>query len=163
MAILATVAAADSPSIIARANSTWHTTPQLPRNSSQVLRPLYQPWSKDTPIFHNDGIVQALSVLNISSFSLSRRAVADDLPDGVCAPGIPCRNGACCSNTGVCSFSKSSCGPDVCISNCNATAPCGQDAKPEDAMCPLNVCCSQYGFCKLEHVKFVRIAILILK
>ncbi|KAI2629291.1 putative class V chitinase [Hypomontagnella submonticulosa] len=147
MAILATVAAADSPSIIARANSTWHTTPQLPRNSSQVLRPLYQPWSKDTPIFHNDGIVQALSVLNISSFSLSRRAVADDLPDGVCAPGIPCRNGACCSNTGVCSFSKSSCGPDVCISNCNATAPCGQDAKPEDAMCPLNVCCSQYGFC----------------
>ncbi|KAI0419485.1 putative class V chitinase [Xylaria grammica] len=108
--------------------------PQLPRNSSRALRPLYRPWSPETPVFQNSSIIEALRASN-------------DLPDGACAPGVPCRNGACCSITGACSFSKSSCGPDVCISNCDATAPCGRNAKPEDAMCLLNACCSQYGLC----------------
>ncbi|KAJ2988998.1 hypothetical protein NUW58_g3690 [Xylaria curta] len=140
------VAQSGISSISPTANSTWKTTPQLPRNSSDVLKPLYQPWSPKTPKFRNQSLLDALSSPNPGS-SLRVSAAADDLPEGVCAPGIPCRNGACCSNTGVCSFSQSSCGPDVCISNCDAKAPCGKDAKPENALCPLNVCCSQYGFC----------------
>lgn len=67
------------------------------------------------------------------------------------APGTPCSNGACCSNTGICSYAPSSCSIDVCISNCNAKAPCGQYADPNNPTCPLNVCCSQYGFCGSAH------------
>ncbi|KAL7621624.1 hypothetical protein AAE478_008950 [Parahypoxylon ruwenzoriense] len=93
-------------SAVAALNSSWKAIPQLPANSSRPLKALYQPWDKDTPVFKNDSILQALSS---SGNALSKRATGDDLPDGVCAPGIPCRN--------------------------------------EDAMCPLNVCCSQYGFC----------------
>ncbi|KAJ5658730.1 CAZyme family GH18, partial [Penicillium longicatenatum] len=39
-----------------------------------------------------------------------------------------------------------SCG-DTCVSNCNATAECGKWAATKGAECPLNVCCSQFGFC----------------
>ncbi|KAG8685691.1 hypothetical protein FRC08_012968, partial [Ceratobasidium sp. 394] len=34
-----------------------------------------------------------------------------------------------------------------CQSNCTATAECGQYASVPGTKCPLNVCCSQYGFC----------------
>ena len=33
-----------------------------------------------------------------------------------------------------------------CVSNCDAAAQCGKDAATYNATCPLNVCCSQYGF-----------------
>jgi Chitin recognition protein. len=89
---------------------------------------------------------------NLDSDSGSLRK--QDLPTGTCAPGVPCTNGACCSNTGVCSYAPSSCGADVCISNCDAKAPCGEYANPDNATCPLNVCCSQYGFCKSYYFKF---------
>ncbi|KAL7651280.1 hypothetical protein ACMYSQ_011013 [Aspergillus niger] len=46
----------------------------------------------------------------------------------------------------ICGYGKDFCG-DTCISNCNATAPCGKDASPVNATCPLNVCCSEWGFC----------------
>jgi chitinase len=36
---------------------------------------------------------------------------------------------------------------DVCWSNCDAVAECGRYALPEGKKCPLNVCCSKYGFC----------------
>jgi chitinase len=77
---------------------------------------------------------------------LPKRANAA-LPDGTCAPGIPCVNGACCSKTGICGYSPAECGTGNCISNCDATASCGQYAKLEDKNCPLNVCCSFFGFC----------------
>jgi hypothetical protein len=38
-----------------------------------------------------------------------------------------------------------------CISNCDAVAECGQYASPAGKKCPLNTCCSQYGFVRLEH------------
>ncbi|KAF8214839.1 hypothetical protein K438DRAFT_1955885 [Mycena galopus ATCC 62051] len=34
-----------------------------------------------------------------------------------------------------------------CTSNCNAQAQCGPNAPAGEEDCPLNVCCSQYGFC----------------
>ncbi|KFY85211.1 hypothetical protein V498_07750 [Pseudogymnoascus sp. VKM F-4517 (FW-2822)] len=125
--------------------------PQLPKNSSSALPPLYQPYSKNKPKFQNEALIRQLSEhpgqrldhLDSGPGSLRKR----DLPVGTCAPGVPCTNGACCSNTGVCSYAPSSCGADVCISNCDAKAPCGQYANPDNAACPLSVCCSQYGFC----------------
>lgn len=131
--------------------------PQLPKNSSSALPPLYQPYSKNKPKFQNEDLIRQLSEhprqrldhLDSGSGSLHKR----DLPVGTCAPGVPCTNGACCSKTGVCSYAPSSCGADVCISNCDAKAPCGQYANPDNATCPLNVCCSQYGFC-MPHVSF---------
>ena len=127
-------------------NTSYTAVPQLPRNGSEPLKALYQPYSNKTPVFKNDSLIQALS--SPEDGALRKRATSDDLPEGACAPGIPCKNGACCSNTGVCSYAPSSCAPENCISNCDAKAPCGQYAKPENAVCPLNVCCSQYGFCK---------------
>ena len=111
--------------------------------NSPIYEALYQPHSNKTPVFQNSTVLQALS---LSNGSLIRRATTG-LPTGVCAPGSPCTNGACCSNTGVCSYAPTSCSPNVCISNCNAKAPCGQYADPASATCPLNVCCSQFGFC----------------
>lgn len=36
---------------------------------------------------------------------------------------------------------------DGCLSTCNATAQCGTYGATPGAGCPLNVCCSEYGFC----------------
>ncbi|KAJ7155586.1 hypothetical protein C8R46DRAFT_1196404 [Mycena filopes] len=73
---------------------------------------------------------------------------ATNLPIGSCTPNIPCSNGACCNGgTGFCGFGDKFCGAAVCTSNCNAKAECGVDAPPQNTTCPLNVCCSQFGFC----------------
>ncbi|KAK5654286.1 hypothetical protein OQA88_7463 [Cercophora sp. LCS_1] len=140
------------------------TQPSTPKNSSSTLRPLYKAYSSNTPVFQNEDLIRKLSTEDRKGVSLDSKAndppaagagdgslvslfKRDDLPIGTCAPGIPCSNGACCSDTGVCSYAPSSCAPEVCISNCDAKAPCGEYADPESASCPLNVCCSQYGFC----------------
>ncbi|KAF2824330.1 glycoside hydrolase [Ophiobolus disseminans] len=36
---------------------------------------------------------------------------------------------------------------DGCSSNCDATAPCGKHHKVPGTTCPLNTCCSEWGFC----------------
>ncbi|KAK1771446.1 glycosyl hydrolases family 18-domain-containing protein [Phialemonium atrogriseum] len=36
---------------------------------------------------------------------------------------------------------------DGCISDCDAHAECGEFALPANKTCPLNVCCSEFGFC----------------
>jgi hypothetical protein len=38
-----------------------------------------------------------------------------------------------------------------CLSNCDALAECGPDAAPGDENCPLNVCCSQFGFVRINY------------
>ncbi|KAH9919518.1 uncharacterized protein B0H18DRAFT_1122441 [Fomitopsis serialis] len=78
---------------------------------------------------------------------------ASGLPVGSCTADIPCANGACCNaNSGFCGYGPEFCTPisslgGNCTSNCNAVAECGQYAPPVNRTCPLNVCCSQYGFC----------------
>ncbi|KAH9829398.1 uncharacterized protein C8Q71DRAFT_863325 [Rhodofomes roseus] len=75
------------------------------------------------------------------------------LPVGSCTADIPCANGACCNaNSGFCGFGPQFCTPITtpggnCTSNCDAIAECGKFAAAENRTCPLNVCCSQYGFC----------------
>ncbi|KAK4870248.1 hypothetical protein LT330_005302 [Penicillium expansum] len=100
--------------------------PQLPKNSSSALPPLYEAYSKNKPRFQNEALIrqfsehpkQRLDHLDHDAGSGSVRK--RDLPVGTCAPGVPCTNGA---------------------------SPCGEYADPNNATCPLNVCCSQYGFC----------------
>ena len=71
--------------------------------------------------------------------------------DYTCGPGRPCANGACCGASGNCGFGDVYCG-DGCTSNCNATAECGKHASPAGKKCPLNTCCSEFGFCGTTKV-----------
>lgn len=114
-----------------------------PHRNVSLYDPLYLPHSNVTPKFQNSSLIRSLPSRNL----ISRRSLFA-LPDGACGPGAPCANGACCSKLGWCSYAPSSCAPENCISNCNAKAPCGQYALSESAKCPLNVCCSQHGFCR---------------
>ncbi|KAF2737441.1 hypothetical protein EJ04DRAFT_430966, partial [Polyplosphaeria fusca] len=77
--------------------------------------------------------------------------------DYSCSESKPCSNGACCSKkSGFCNYGPDACGTngqspnDACWSNCDAHAECGQFAKVPGQTCPLNVCCSKYGFCGLD-------------
>jgi hypothetical protein len=142
---------------VASMNGTNSTSHRLPKNGTELYLPLFEVHSNSTPRFINstgetaNPLIKALQDKNRHNkrhiHSHMRTRAASDLPEGTCAPGTPCVNGACCSKTGICGFSPAECGSGNCISNCNATAPCGQYAKPEDKQCPLNVCCSFYGFC----------------
>lgn len=77
----------------------------------------------------------------------------DTTNDYLCSETKPCANGACCAKTGYCNYGPEACGTngqspsDKCWSNCDAHAPCGQFAKTANATCPLDVCCSEFGFC----------------
>lgn len=87
---------------------------------------------------------------------VARQSAATD-DDYSCSETKPCSNGACCSKkTGYCNYGPDACGPDlgknpspneVCWSNCDAVAECGRYALPAGKECPLNVCCSSFGFC----------------
>ncbi|KAK7915206.1 glycoside hydrolase superfamily [Apiospora marii] len=61
-----------------------------------------------------------------------------------CSSTAPCSNGACCGASGFCGYGPKYCGHG-CVSQCDATAECGEYASNPGKKCPLNVCCSQYG------------------
>ncbi|RMX98023.1 hypothetical protein D0868_10328 [Hortaea werneckii] len=71
-------------------------------------------------------------------FGLSKDA------DGSCSKDAPCEQG-CCGATSYCGFGPEYCG-DGCVAGCDAQAKCGQYAPTPGQKCPLNVCCSQYGY-----------------
>lgn len=72
-----------------------------------------------------------------------------------CSSSNPCSNGACCGASGYCGYGPTYCGSG-CVSNCNATSECGQYAATPGQECPLNVCCSQYGFvCHISSLTVV--------
>lgn len=78
----------------------------------------------------------------------------DKRDDYSCDENNPCSNFACCAKSGYCGYGEKYCGDgtspgpnDVCWSNCDAHAPCGRDALVANTTCPLNVCCSEFGFC----------------
>lgn len=93
----------------------------------------------------------------------ARRAVTSPIERGtdvltrrdsyLCDADTPCSNGACCGASGVCGYGTAYCGTG-CMSNCNATAECGKDAATPGQTCPLNVCCSQYGFVSVSLLFF---------
>lgn len=65
--------------------------------------------------------------------------------DFSCSADKPCKNGACCGKSGFCGYDPVYCG-DGCVSNCEAAAECGQFATTPGKQCPLNTCCSEFGF-----------------
>ncbi|RDW92951.1 uncharacterized protein DSM5745_00273 [Aspergillus mulundensis] len=99
----------------------------------------------------NETIEPAPTPTNIRIHS-ALAANTDDDPYS-CNENKPCGNGACCAKSGYCGFGPKYCGEDgkspndVCWSNCDAHAECGVYAETKGDECPLNVCCSQYGFC----------------
>jgi chitinase len=152
-------------------NGTTNTLPGASENGSALYLPLFEQHSNSTPRFINstgltaNPLIKALQAKNQDvrkrgllglrnphgasrhshhAHQVHKRA---DLPEGTCAPGTFCVNGACCSNKGICGYAPTECGTGNCISNCNATAPCGQYAISTEKNCPLNVCCSFFGFC----------------
>ncbi|KAL5319960.1 hypothetical protein ACEPPN_013019 [Leptodophora sp. 'Broadleaf-Isolate-01'] len=54
------------------------------------------------------------------------------LPTGTCNAATPCANGACCGSDNLCGDAKAECGPYSAVG---------------EQTCPLNVCCSKFGFC----------------
>lgn len=159
------------PSAVVPLNGTNDTLSRIPSNGSALYLPLFEKHSNSTPLFINstgqtaNPLIKALQAKNQGngkrsllglggSNGISRHShhghhvhKRADLPEGTCAPGTPCINGACCSKKGICGYAPTECGTDSCISSCNATAPCGQYAKSAEKNCPLNVCCSFFGFC----------------
>ena len=79
---------------------------------------------------------------NTNISSLNSRA----LPTGTCNAQTPCPIAACCGTNGLCGFSPSECGSGNCTSKCDSKADCGQFGVAGKQKCPLNVCCSQFGF-----------------
>lgn len=100
---------------------------------------------------------------------------------GQCGPGNPCPDGSCCNINGACGYGPENCGIGNCTLNCtssmppfrfngcnpnfnsmgsdgkigDATALCGKDSKGGAVKCPLNVCCSHYGYCGVR-LNFLR-------
>ncbi|KAL2869898.1 glycosyl hydrolases family 18-domain-containing protein [Aspergillus lucknowensis] len=100
-------------------------------------------------------LANALAANNVfKELGLSSNPVTYLLSDEYsCDEDKPCENGACCGKSGFCGFGETYCGTtgespnDACWSNCDAHAECGKDAKEPGTKCPLNVCCSEFGFC----------------
>ena len=60
----------------------------------------------------------------------------------------------CCSKFGFCGLGKKYCAPDVCVNGCNVKADCDPGDFGSDyvisSKCPLNVCCSKWGYVNLN-------------
>jgi hypothetical protein len=102
--------------------------------------------------FHESGRRDAFgSIDSFQGFNTGLKLARDGfleprLPTGACDASTPCVNGACCSVSGFCGYSPAFCGSGNCTSNCNAKAECGEYAVEGEQDCPLNVCCSQFGY-----------------
>ncbi|KAE8131505.1 hypothetical protein BDV38DRAFT_290072 [Aspergillus pseudotamarii] len=72
------------------------------------------------------------------------------IADTYCSTDVPCEIG-CCGRNNVCGLGPDYCAEDKCISNCGAKAECNPghwaDKYVNATTCPLNVCCSDFGFC----------------
>ncbi|KAH8696452.1 hypothetical protein BGW36DRAFT_381047 [Talaromyces proteolyticus] len=70
--------------------------------------------------------------------------------DTHCSATVPCVTG-CCGTNNICGLGPDYCSPAKCINNCDAKSECNPGDWPTQytnaTTCPLNVCCSPYGFC----------------
>ncbi|KAG9258755.1 uncharacterized protein F5Z01DRAFT_217297 [Emericellopsis atlantica] len=62
-----------------------------------------------------------------------------------CSKSSPCTSG-CCNKNGYCGYGPDFC-ETTCVDTCDAVAECGKYAPKGKETCPLNVCCSEWGFC----------------
>jgi hypothetical protein len=80
------------------------------------------------------------------TLKLQKPLLDSPLPTGTCNAQTPCPIDACCGTNGLCGYSPSECGAGNCTSKCDSKAECGQYGVPGKQKCPLNVCCSQFGY-----------------
>ncbi|KAK8050311.1 chitinase A1, partial [Apiospora phragmitis] len=99
-------------------------------------------------IMRSRNFISRFSVLGlVVFFGLCWSQNAPPAAGGTCSDSVPCQSG-CCNSNNACGFGPKYCSFDAgCKSNCNATAECGQYAAEAPGDCPINVCCSQWGFC----------------
>jgi chitinase len=94
----------------------------------------------------------ALDICPAGEFSIKAKS-ASIVDDNSCSETKRCSNHACCGRAGYCGYGPDYCGTtgkspnDRCWSDCDAHAECGRYAEIPGATCPLNVCCSEFGFC----------------
>jgi chitinase len=101
-----------------------------------------------------DAAPQVLSELS-AELSLSSFLAARDLH----SPGVlakrgplrcdngPCIDGSCCSADHICGYGPDYCGAGNCLSQCNATAMCGEYSENAEMPCGMKLCCSAMGWC----------------
>ncbi|CAI7636880.1 unnamed protein product [Penicillium crustosum] len=104
-------------------------------------------WSSERPIPPSNNLFEDSDNYDTNLSHFVRRDGGSS-----CTKEKPCSNGACCgpfygTRTGTCGYGETFCGTD-CTSNCDAKPTCGKDANPVGKTCPLNVCCSEFGFCE---------------
>lgn len=120
--------------VIRRDNQDGATAESIGFHSSQSGY-----WRHASRHHHNhDSYGRASSLGTHKNSTLTRR-------DYLCSASNPCSNGACCGATGVCGYGPTYCGAG-CISQCDAKAECGKYAQNPGQTCPLNTCCSEFGF-----------------
>ncbi|KAF2000816.1 glycoside hydrolase family 18 protein, partial [Amniculicola lignicola CBS 123094] len=95
------------------------------------------------------------SIASCKSLVTANGQVGD--PDYTCSPTKPCALG-CCGKSGVCGMGPSFCSSQNCTNSCGAKSECDPGGwGPQYATntkCPLNVCCSKYGFCGTKLGEF---------
>ena len=123
-------------------------------------------WSLTSILAFHFSIVVAVPAIRtlIDSFSPFRQSFYPSqqvlqvqdlaLPTGTCNAHTPCPITACCGTNGLCGYSPSECGKGNCTSKCDSKAECGQYGVHGRQNCPLNVCCSKFGYvsrCRETH------------
>ncbi|KAG9228463.1 glycoside hydrolase superfamily [Amylocarpus encephaloides] len=106
-------------------------------------------------IGENITLVESQSTTNDRRHSGISKVVSLSVALAQCGPGTPCVDGSCCNSVGKCGFKPYNCkttGTTTCISNCEAQANCGVDSLNGAQKCPLNTCCSYFGYCGTTDV-----------
>jgi chitinase len=122
-----------------------------------ALEHILSQWGENATEAENATIAAALSATprltrrsDLSTFvSLRERDAAAQ-----CSPTSPCADESCCNSEGKCGFTPYNCkntATTTCISNCDATAMCGVDSFHGEQKCPLNICCSYFGYCGVNQ------------
>ncbi|CAG8971988.1 hypothetical protein HYALB_00003326 [Hymenoscyphus albidus] len=123
--------------------------------SSQRLIRKTRPFDYSVKLREENSNPTCLADTTVSVLAERQAQTVDDFS---CSESKPCSNGACCSKkSGFCNYGPEACGTngqspnELCWSNCDAHAECGKFALVPGTKCPLNVCCSPFGFCGMTE------------
>jgi len=110
-----------------------------------------------------DAAPQVLSELSAELSASSFLAGRDLHSPGVLAKRGPlrcddglCIDGSCCSTGHICGYGPDYCGAGNCLSQCNATAMCGEYSENADMPCGMKLCCSAMGWCGVSFLAVER-------
>ncbi|KAH9872172.1 hypothetical protein IAQ61_005007 [Plenodomus lingam] len=89
------------------------------------------------------GVTPTLEITEGYILAQTNTSVTAFADRATCSAANPCVDGLCGYRPEHCRPNS----PATCLSNCDATAPCGQFSTDGSTSCPLNLCCSYFGFC----------------